>query len=177
MLLVFSIMAAVAVATIFWVPIRRVGMAATFAVALAFTVYAIDYYMPTLTPHWSQKYLINTYYDLRKDASEHLLAWQMNWRGENFYTKSEIWDYTDSPDQDYQTVFMSLDNTQFLNYLKARPGKKYFLITEKGRVDGLKGVLRGLRDDKNNDIGAKAADTFHIEDDSSNKFTLVSFQI
>jgi len=171
-LLLFAVLAAIPMLALLWTRARRAALYATFAVAIGFTYFSIDHYLIKISPHWSQKYLINTYYDLRKDSSEKLIAWQMNWRGENFYSKSEIWDYVTN-DPDDQTVFMQVDNTQIQNYLKTRAGHRYFVITEKGRVDGLRGALRALPDA----MGTKASDSFQIVDESSNKFTLVAFEI
>ena len=44
-----------------------------------------------MTPYWSQKHLIATYYQTRRSPDEKLLVWQMYWRGENFYTANEIY--------------------------------------------------------------------------------------
>jgi hypothetical protein len=101
-------------------------------------------------------------------VGDRLIAWQLNWRGENLYSNGEIWDFQD---EDGRTVFVDTDNRKFLEYLKhpnrAGKGRRFWLITEKGRVGGLKGLLPT----------PKAKETFREEDDSSNKFGLVSFTL
>jgi 4-amino-4-deoxy-L-arabinose transferase-like glycosyltransferase len=101
-------------------------------------------------------------------VGDRLMAWQLNWRGENLYSNGEIWDHQD---EDGRTVFVDTDNRKFLEYLKAPAragkGRRFWLITEKGRVNGLKGILPT----------DKAKETFRVEDDSSNKFGLVSFTL
>ncbi len=97
--------------------------------------------------------------------ADRLLAWQLNWRGENFWSSGEIWGET----KDTQTVFIHTDNKAFLEYIKdpTRAGRKFFVITEAGRAEGLKGILPT----------PTAKKTFEILDRSCNKFTLLSFTL
>lgn len=97
--------------------------------------------------------------------ADRLVAWQLNWRGENFWSNGEVW----GPFPETQTVFMKTDNEEFLTYLKdlGRPGRRYFLITEAARANTLKNILPTDR----------ARATFEILDTSNNKFTLLSFTL
>ena len=98
--------------------------------------------------------------------ADRLIAWQLNWRGENFWSSGEIWGATDET----QTVFKQLDNKAFLDYLDEHgvPGRTYFLITEAGRADRVQGVLPTDR----------AKETVRVLDDTScNKFTLLEFTL
>src|SRR5262249_50906912 len=70
--------------------LQRAATAALCVAAVAFTFYLLDVYMRQVSGRWSQKPLIASYYRLRRSPSERLIAWQMYWRGENFYTKNEI---------------------------------------------------------------------------------------
>jgi 4-amino-4-deoxy-L-arabinose transferase-like glycosyltransferase len=98
--------------------------------------------------------------------ADRLIAWQLNWRGENFYSGGEIYQHRF---EDARTVFMNTDNKEFLDYLRAPQrngkGRKFFVITEKGRLAGLPGVLPT----------PYGKQTFQVEDNSSNKFGLGSF--
>jgi 4-amino-4-deoxy-L-arabinose transferase-like glycosyltransferase len=153
--------ALVPLALLLWRQGRRVVVWLTVAAAVAFTYWALDGYMVRLTPHWSQKLLIHEYFKRRHGPDERLIAWQMNWRGENFYTKGAI----AGQKPEAWTVFMSLDNTQMLNYLKARPGRKFFFILEHSRLATFKRILPT----------DQAKQSLHIEDDqSNNKFLLAS---
>jgi 4-amino-4-deoxy-L-arabinose transferase-like glycosyltransferase len=100
--------------------------------------------------------------------ADRLVAWQLNWRGENFYSGGEIYQHHF---EDARTVFDSTDNTEFLNWLKqpARNGKgrKFFIITEKGRLPGFPNILPT----------PYGKQTFQVEDNSNNKFGLGSFTI
>jgi hypothetical protein len=96
---------------------------------------------------------------------DRLIAWQLYWRGENFWSGDEIWGRL----PEMQTAFKDTDNVQFLKYINDRElcpeGRRYWVMTEAGRVSSLKSILPT----------ARAKETFQIEDTSSNKFSLVSF--
>lgn len=96
--------------------------------------------------------------------ADRLIAWQLNWRGENFYSGGEIWNHKL---EDARTVFIPVDNKNFLEYVKPRvgSGRKFFVITEKARLKSLSGVLPS----------AAAKQSLVEEDNSSNKFALGSF--
>src|SRR5262249_56065106 len=74
------------------------------------------------------------------------VAWQLRWRGENFYSGGEIWN---PPFEDMKTVFVDVDTTKFSSWLKPQvgSGKSYFLITEIERVKKLRELLMGLAPD------------------------------
>jgi hypothetical protein len=95
--------------------------------------------------------------------ADRLIAWQLNWRSENFWSSGEIYGET----EDTRTVFVNTDNKEFLKYVKepTRQGRTFFVITEAGRAAGLKSVLPTKR----------AKDTVETLDTSSNKFTLLRF--
>jgi 4-amino-4-deoxy-L-arabinose transferase-like glycosyltransferase len=95
--------------------------------------------------------------------ADRLIAWQLYWRGENFWSNDEIWGRFD----DTKTAFKDTDNKSFLAYLDGpgRKNRRYFLITEAGRARGLKNILPT----------EQAKQTYEILDTSSNKFTLLTF--
>lgn len=95
--------------------------------------------------------------------ADRLIAWQLYWRGENFWSGDEIWGRFD----DTRTAFKDTDNKAFLKYLQeqGREGRRYFLLTESGRAHGLRGILPT----------EQAKGTYEILDTTSNKFTLLTF--
>lgn len=97
--------------------------------------------------------------------ADRLIAWQLYWRGENFWSSDEIW----ARSADMKTAFKATDNKQFLEYLgdDSRVGRRFFLITEAGRARNLRNILPTKR----------AKETYEIVDRSSNKFTMVSFTL
>ena len=68
--------------------------------ALAFCLWCVDLYMIDLSPHWGQRELIEAYYRARKGPQEPLVAWQMNWKGENLYSGNRVSVFVNLKDED-----------------------------------------------------------------------------
>lgn len=98
---------------------------------------------------------------------DRLIAWQLYWRGENFWTGDEIYGWL----PEHKAAFIKTDNLAFTKYINDRVlcplGKRYFVVTEAGRALGLRSLLPTER----------AKETFQIVDTTSNKFTLVAFYL
>jgi hypothetical protein len=60
------------------------------AVSLLFAGYVSWIHWEKLTPHWTQRELLWTYYHQRGSPTEPIIAYYMNWRGETFYTSNTI---------------------------------------------------------------------------------------
>ncbi len=60
------------------------------AVAASFTVFLLDVYLVRAAPHWGQRELVAEWVALRGPSTEPLVAWQMNWKGENFYAGNRV---------------------------------------------------------------------------------------
>jgi 4-amino-4-deoxy-L-arabinose transferase-like glycosyltransferase len=60
------------------------------AVGVWAAVWALDVYLVRAAPHWGQRETILEYYERRRGKEEPLVAYQMNWKGENFYTGNHI---------------------------------------------------------------------------------------
>jgi hypothetical protein len=101
----------------------------------------------------------------RQVNADRLIAWQLNWHGEDFWSNGEM--YGDR--EDAKTIFKLLDNKVFLEWLNKpeRAGRTFFIITEASRATSLKGILPT----------PKAKESFEILDTSCNKFTLVRFTL
>ena len=104
---------------------------------------------------------------VRAVDADRIIAWQLYWRGENFWTGDEIWGWL----PEMKTAFTKTDNVDFLKYLNDRTrtplGRRYFIITEAGRATSVRGMLPTQR----------ARDSFEVLDTTSNKFTLVAFYL
>jgi 4-amino-4-deoxy-L-arabinose transferase-like glycosyltransferase len=114
--------------------LRRLRAAATLSLlgaSLAFTLFCLDIYMLDLSPHWGQRELMQRYYAERKGPDEPLLAYQMNWKGENFYTGNRVY------------VFVDLDNKKLLEWVDKNKGKTVFMVLEHQRLERLKRALPG----------------------------------
>ena len=97
--------------------------------------------------------------------ADRLIAWQLYWRGENFWSGDEIWGFG----ADMKTAFKNTDNVEFTKYINDRTrtplGRRYFLITEAGRVSGVRATLPTER----------ARASYEVLDTTSNKFALAAF--
>jgi hypothetical protein len=60
------------------------------ALSCVFCAWALDVYFVKAAPHWSQRQNVLAYLRERKNADEPLVAYQMNWKGENFYTGNRL---------------------------------------------------------------------------------------
>jgi hypothetical protein len=107
---------------------RRHVTVLLMATSLAWAVWGIDVYLVKAAPHWGQREILEAYYKAREVASEPIVAYQMNWKGENFYTGNQI------------PAFVSSGAT-FTNWLKSQQEKgikTFFFVTEHSRVGGLR---------------------------------------
>jgi 4-amino-4-deoxy-L-arabinose transferase-like glycosyltransferase len=135
---VFAGLFSLASAFMAWRRVRTIATIATLGVAVSFTYFLLDVYIRAAASHWSQKPLIAQFYRDRHSPEERLLAWQMYWRGENFYTQNEIYD---GPGNE-RTVFLGDRNAESLKeYVGSHKGKRMFFIIERTRLDGLRGLL------------------------------------
>jgi hypothetical protein len=69
---------------------RRVGLGLFAASAFAFAAWTLDAYAVDAAPHWGQRETVAAYYRARRGPNEPLVAFQMNWKGENFYTGNRL---------------------------------------------------------------------------------------
>jgi 4-amino-4-deoxy-L-arabinose transferase-like glycosyltransferase len=128
---VFVVAASVALLLFAFVRLRRIAAVATGAVAIAFAVFTLDVYLPKCSAHWGQRPLIDAFYRARGADGPPLVAYQMNWKGENFYTGNRV------------AIFVT-SGAPMKNYLgdrkKRGEGEVYF-VTEHDRVAGLRSEL------------------------------------
>jgi 4-amino-4-deoxy-L-arabinose transferase-like glycosyltransferase len=135
---------------------RRHAVVAFCAFAFVWAVWGLDVYMVKTAPHWGQHEVIEAYYRDRKGPEEILVAYQMNWKGENFYTGNKI------------PAFVS-SGANFTNWLKTqretKGAKVMYFVTEHGRITGLR-----------SEVGAKSYK--EITDKTlCNKFVLVRAEL
>jgi hypothetical protein len=109
--------------------------------------------MIDLTPHWSQRELIKRYYSERTGPNEPLVAWQMNWKGENIYTGNRVY------------TFVQLDNKAINKWLDANKGKRAYFVLEHSRLANFKRMM-----------GKRSVEPLSTSREN-NKFILVRAQI
>ena len=146
-----------------WKRVRAWATVATALVAVAFTYFLLDVYIRKAAAHWSQKPLIAQYYKERRSPDEKLLAWQLYWRGENFYTQNQIYE---GP-MNERTVFLGDRNAENLKeYVAHHAGTRAFFLIERTRIDGLRGLLPEA-----------VRPSLKIVNDDNNKFYLLMAQL
>jgi hypothetical protein len=65
-------------------------VAGLLGAALAFAAWGLYGYLPRIAPHWGQRALVEAYYRARTGEADPLAAYNMNWKGENFYTGNRV---------------------------------------------------------------------------------------
>ncbi|HEY3256522.1 MAG TPA: glycosyltransferase family 39 protein, partial [Polyangiaceae bacterium] len=121
-----------------WPRLRRHALALFAAVAVWWTVWGLDVYLVAASPHWGQRETILAYYAARKGPEEPFVAYQMNWKGENFYTGNRV------------PAFVS-SGAKFKSWIaeqKKKGTKVMFFTTEHSRIASLKSELGPVKDFK-----------------------------
>ena len=116
----------------------RVRAAVAFGgCAMVFSVLLLDGYLVVAAPDGGQRGVFEAFYRSRGagDQSAPLVAYQLNWKGENFYSGNHL------------AIFIS-SGTPLRTYLEARKKSgqaTVYFVTERGRVGGLRGELGAVR--------------------------------
>jgi 4-amino-4-deoxy-L-arabinose transferase-like glycosyltransferase len=136
----------------------RAGVVGLCASAMAFTWFLLDVYMPGVAPYWSQKETVAEYYKLRRSPEEKLIAYNMYWRGETFYSQNEIYE---GPMEDRTVFDMEHADEKMQEWCKNHRGNRVFILFENGRQQRVKSLLP-----------ADARETFRVLYEKNNKFSL-----
>jgi 4-amino-4-deoxy-L-arabinose transferase-like glycosyltransferase len=143
---------------------RNWAVAALGALGVLWSCWLADKMLIELSPHWSQKHVLAQYFRYRTGPEEPLIAWQLYWRGENFYTRNEIYK---SPNAAERTVFLGDHNAEKMQqYFTAHPGRRIFFVVERVRFESLRSMLP-----------ASARSSLQILDESNNKIYLAAAQL
>jgi 4-amino-4-deoxy-L-arabinose transferase-like glycosyltransferase len=111
--------------------LRRWAAFGACTVSLAACLWALDRYLIQVAPHWGQRETISEYYKRRTGPEEPLVAYQLNWKGENFYTGNSI------------STFVSSGKrfSDWVNAQKKSGVQVMFFTTEHSRVGSLQREL------------------------------------
>jgi 4-amino-4-deoxy-L-arabinose transferase-like glycosyltransferase len=143
--------------------LRRWGVAGLGVASVLFTFFLLDGYMRDVAPFWSQKGPIASYYRHRASPAERLIAYQLYWRGETFYTKNEIYE---GPMED-RTVFDQEGADEKLKaWIDKHRGHRHFFLFERGQ----QGHLRQL-------LPPEAQASFQVIDEVNNKFSVAQAEL
>jgi 4-amino-4-deoxy-L-arabinose transferase-like glycosyltransferase len=126
---------------------RGEALLAWAAMAALFAAWVSHHHFNMLSQHWSQAHLFKTYFDEKK-GDEPIYAYQLNWRGETFYSRNRVLQVKER------------GANQRIKELVDQPGRE-FIVTEQSRFHTLKGALSADKRDK-----------LQIIDRSNNKFYL-----
>ncbi len=137
---------------------RRASLVGLSVAAVLFTYFLLDGFMRDVAPYWSQKDLIATYYSHRASPQERLIAYQMYWRGETFYTKNEIYE---GPMEDRTVFDQDGADDKLKEWLSRNRGHRQFFLYEKGQQGHLQQMLP-----------IESQKTFKVLDDINNKFAV-----
>jgi hypothetical protein len=127
----FAIVAGTIIALAALQRLRHLMARAMVGLALLFATWTLNVYMIDLSPHWGMRTVIHRYYELRPNEDVPLISWQMNWKGENFYSGNGTY------------VFVNLDNQSVRDWMEENDGSHAFFVTEYSRLGGLRSLLSG----------------------------------
>ena len=108
---------------------RQVASRGLMGLAIVFSAWALNVYMVDLADHWGIRNLTERYYADRQSADEPLVAWQMNWKGENFYTGNRV------------HVFAEIDNKRITKWLEENRGRRAYFVFEHKRYPSFKKLV------------------------------------
>jgi 4-amino-4-deoxy-L-arabinose transferase-like glycosyltransferase len=131
----FAIVAAVFTFALASARARRHVVAALCAVGVLFAGWGLDVYFVKTSPHWGQRETMLAYYREHQKIPGPIVAYQMNWKGENFYTGNAL------------PAFVS-SGKKFQDYIleqKKKGVKTFYFVTEHGRTGSLANELGGPR--------------------------------
>ncbi|MEP7123828.1 MAG: glycosyltransferase family 39 protein [Byssovorax sp.] len=149
---IFTIAATALMALLAWASVRRYVVMAIVALGLGFAVWGLDSYFMKTSPHWGQRETVLTYYSESRTYPGPLVAYQMNWKGENFYTGNHVPAFVSSG-QKFQ---------EYVTGERKKGVKTFYFMTEHART----GTLQ-------NEIGPTVSFVKLTTPELNNKFLLV----
>ncbi len=126
----FAVVATVVIGLAAFRQIRAIAARAFLGTAMLFSLWCLDVYLIDIAPHWGQREIIFAYYDARTN-DEPIIGWQLNWKGENFYTNGAVY------------IFEDLDTRELERWAAEHPGERVFFVMEHARMGSLRTTLRG----------------------------------
>ncbi len=111
--------------------VQRAASRGMLATTIVFCAWVLNVYFYDLSDHWGMRPLFKTYYEQRTGPEEPVIAWQMNWKGENFYTGNRVY------------AFVDLDNKKLREWLTEHDGESAFFMFDYARLSSFKSFMRG----------------------------------
>jgi len=123
-------------AAAFAVPrLRHHAAILTTCVGVWAAVWGLDVYLVQAAPHWGQRETILEYYRRRTGPEEPLVAFQMNWKGENFYTGNHVPAFVSSGAKFKSWLKDERDRGTHVVYFTTEHSRESTLKTELGKVE------------------------------------------
>jgi len=136
----FGVVAAVSVAALAIHRARPYAARGVVVLATLFAAWGLDVYMVQVTPHWTQRPLFERYYAMRRPTRvdprfthDPIVAHQMNWKGENFYTGNHV------VAEECGLKYCTGGTAEFLRGYR---GRRVFFVTEHSRLGALQSTIR-----------------------------------
>ena len=126
----FAIVGTVVFALIAVQRFRHIASRALMGFAMLFSAWTINVYFVDLGEHWGIRPLLLRYYQLREGPEEPILAYQMNWKGENFYTGNRV------------HTFVDLDTSKLRTWADENRGKRIFVMLERSRMSTFRAAIQ-----------------------------------
>lgn len=136
--------------------LRQHAVVLIVALGVWFCAFTLWIYLPRVAPHFGQRELFLAYYSARRGPDEPIVAYQMNWKGENFYTGNRLPAFVSSGEK-FKT---------WINRLRKRGVRSVYFVTEHSRIGALKVEL-----------GTNVRVTPLTDKRLNNKFALISAQL
>jgi 4-amino-4-deoxy-L-arabinose transferase-like glycosyltransferase len=159
----FCVAFALATAALAVPRIRRWAAGGLSVVAIVFTFYLLDGFMRGVAPSWSQKGPIAAYYENRRSPEERLIAYQLYWRGETFYTSNEIYE---GPTEDRTVFDQEGADEKLKDWISRHRGRRAFFLYERFQGSRLQGLLP-----------PESRASFRVVHDKNNKFSLAQVDL
>ena len=94
--------------------------------------------MPAVAPSWSQKGPIAAYYRERSSPDERLVAYQLYWRGETFYTSNEIYE---GPSEERTVFDQDGADDKLKDWVSRHRGRRAYFLFERHQEARIKNLL------------------------------------
>ncbi len=111
--------------------LRAHATVALLAASVLWAAWGVNVYLYKAAPHWGQRETLLAYYRDRQSPDELLISYQMNWKGENFYTGNKTPAFVSS----------GAKFKEFIDEQKKKGVSTLYFATEHGRSHSLKGEI------------------------------------
>jgi 4-amino-4-deoxy-L-arabinose transferase-like glycosyltransferase len=121
---------------------RRQAIVSLAALAFLWAGWDLNVYMVKVAPHWGQRPLFEAYYRDRRSVNEPVVAFEMNWKGENFYSGGRLVEFGNGMAQGATAGERASDRMRTWLTDMRKHVKAVYFVTEFGRVQKIEEMLR-----------------------------------